>query len=71
MGHGDFTCPRCGLQCSHLVMPYYDSPWRPKGGLCGNCCQDAAEWFDRLGWPDPAPDAWTYEPPPEGDDPQP
>lgn len=46
-------CPKCGWAAKHLVMPYYDSPWRMYGGLCGECCYEACKQFDEHGWPDP------------------
>jgi hypothetical protein len=49
------TCPRCGWPCTHLVIPYYDSPWIQYGGVCCECCQEAAAHFDQVGWP-PDPD---------------
>ena len=50
VGHGSLECPRCGLRCEHLVVPYFASPFA--GGYCGDCCEDAAAHFDRVGWPE-------------------
>lgn len=47
----EFTCPRCGWPCTHLVPPYYESPWREFGGICSACIQEAVSKFDREGWP--------------------
>lgn len=53
------TCPRCGWPCTHLVISYYDSPWNQYGGKCCECCNEAAAYHDRVGWP-----AWPDEQPP-------
>lgn len=45
------TCPRCGWPCDYFVTPYYDSPWKRWGGICGECCREAVIVFDRDGWP--------------------
>lgn len=51
--HGDIVCPRCGWFCTHLVMPHFDSPWLAHGGFCGQCCNEAATYYDKNGWPPP------------------
>jgi hypothetical protein len=48
----ELTCPRCGWPCRDLRPVYWASPWNALGGLCGQCCQDAAAVFDEVGWPD-------------------
>lgn len=45
------TCPRCGWPCRDLRPVYWASPWNAHGGLCGQCCQEAAARFDEVGWP--------------------
>lgn len=50
--HHTVSCPRCGWWTDHLVMPYYDSPWRFYGGLCGECCAEAERHYNKKGeWP--------------------
>lgn len=60
VGDGHRICPRCGWRCKHLVIPHYASPWREHGGLCGECCIEAAKHFDANGWPDPLPEDVIY-----------
>lgn len=45
------TCPRCGWPCDMLIVPFYESPWAAHGGICGQCCVEAANHFDKTGWP--------------------
>lgn len=45
------TCPRCGWPCNHLVKPYWVSPYRRLGGICAQCCIEANEHYDQVGWP--------------------
>jgi len=49
------VCPRCGWATGRLTMPYYDSPWRLYGGVCGECCFEAMRHHDDVGWPLPLP----------------
>lgn len=55
---GDLTCPRCGWPATILIKPYYESPWIEHGGFCGYCAQQAAEHFDKKGWPKPPTPPW-------------
>jgi hypothetical protein len=50
---GDLTCPRCGWPANYLIKPYHESPWIEHGGMCGRCCQQAAEHHDSKKWPPP------------------
>ena len=45
------TCPRCGWACTHLTSAYWESPWNTYGGMCSECCKEAAARFDVTGWP--------------------
>jgi hypothetical protein len=45
------TCPRCGWPCTHLVVPYHDSVWIEHGGVCCECCQEAAMVYEKTEWP--------------------
>lgn len=47
----ELTCPRCGWPCTHLVIPYHESAWAEHGGMCCECCNEAAEHYDENGWP--------------------
>lgn len=46
------TCPRCGWPCTHTVTAYWDSLWNQHGGFCTQCCDEAANKFDRTSWPE-------------------
>jgi hypothetical protein len=43
-------CPRCHGPATHLVEPYWESPFP---GLCSACCVAAADRFDATEWPPP------------------
>lgn len=48
----EFTCPRCGWPCDHLVRSYYESPWNEWGGKCSACIAEAVLKYERDGWPE-------------------
>lgn len=50
--HG-LVCPRCGWYDRNLVVPYHPSKFDAYGGICSECCFEAAKRYDRDGWPEP------------------
>lgn len=55
------VCPRCGWACDHLVVAYYESVWNEHGGICSQCIIEAAQKYDRDGWPE-VPEPQEEEP---------